>query len=314
MTYAGMDVCKASISVVDGEFRFVIENKSAPIRRMLAGLKAGSIVVEATGKYHRKVTRLADALGKIVYLVNPQDFSNYREAFSYRAKTDPIDAEMLARYGRKEHDELRPWHPDIPEMQQVRELLGFRTLCVDKVVAIRLAVNAAEGMPARFIRSTFGPVIEKMEEAIHETDLKIKELLKGNALYVGFLRMKGIGPLTAAALCWVFSKGPYKSDDAAVAFIGFDVQVRESGRYKGMSKLTKRGDPLVRRFLYEAANSLRKNKDWLNLMLPYQARGLSKIQTNVVFARKLLRIAYAVATYGVVYDEKVALTGRHPNG
>src|SRR5580704_13249719 len=164
-----------------------------------------------------------------------------------------------------------------------------------------------QGRAARFARLVYAPVIDAAHKAIEQTDKAVRELLKDDPQYNAMLRIKGVGQQTAAVLRWILSKGEFASSDALVACCGLDVRIRQSGRYRGYSKLTKRGDHLARRFLYNGANALRCNKAWRAKMLTYEQRGLSKIQTNVIFARKLLRIAYAVAAQGAVYDENVAL-------
>ena len=63
----------------------------------------------------------------------------------------------------------------------------------------------------------------------------------------------GIGPLTGLALTAIFHQGTYRNVDAFIAFMGMDVRVRQSGRWRGRSKLTKKGDPEVRRLLFNAA-------------------------------------------------------------
>ena len=63
----------------------------------------------------------------------------------------------------------------------------------------------------------------------------------------------GIGPLSALALTATFHQGTCRSADALIAFMGMDVRVRQSGRWKGKRKLTKKGDPEVRRLLFNAA-------------------------------------------------------------
>jgi len=60
----------------------------------------------------------------------------------------------------------------------------------------------------------------------------------------------GVGPLTAMALVAVYHRGHFRSVDAFIAFMGTDVRVRESGQSRGRRKLTKKGDPELRRLLF----------------------------------------------------------------
>ena len=88
-------------------------------------------------------------------------------------------------------------------------------------------------------------------------DGRIKQLidqLGWHADYQHCLTLPGIGPLNAAALVAAFHRGAFAGANAFVSFIGFDVRIRESGRFKGKRKLTKRGEAELRRLLYCAAN------------------------------------------------------------
>ncbi|MBB4868033.1 transposase, partial [Pseudomonas nitritireducens] len=86
-----------------------------------------------------------------------------------------------------------------------------------------------------------------------------------------------------------------------VAFLGLDVRLKESGRYSGRRKLTKQGDPEIRRLLYNAAMAASRTLRWRELYQGYLARGLKRTQALVILARKLARIAFALMTTEQVY-------------
>jgi len=62
-----------------------------------------------------------------------------------------------------------------------------------------------------------------------------------------------VGPLTAMAIAATYHRGQFRNDVAFIAFMGMDVRVRESGRFRGRRKLTKKGEPELRRLLFNAA-------------------------------------------------------------
>src|SRR3546814_2912376 len=72
----------------------------------------------------------------------------------------------------------------------------------------------------------------------------------------------GIGLLTGARLITSFQRGDFRNADAFIAFLGLDLRISQSGRKKGRSCLTKRGDPEVRRLLHNAAMSARRTERW----------------------------------------------------
>ena len=89
----------------------------------------------------------------------------------------------------------------------------------------------------------------------------------------------GIGPLTAMAMVAAYHRGPFRSIDAFIAFMGMDVRVRESGQWRGQCKLTKKGDPELRRLLFNAAMQGRRNSLWEPYYLRLRARGMSTTES-----------------------------------
>ena len=108
------------------------------------------------------------------------------------------------------------------------------------------------------------------------------------------LSIPGIGPLNAAALVAAYHRGVFASSDAFVAFIGLDVRLRESGRYKGKRKLTKRGEAEIRRLLYCATQAASAYSPFKAYYQNQIHKGLPKIAAKVILARKLARIAFSL--------------------
>lgn len=67
----------------------------------------------------------------------------------------------------------------------------------------------------------------------------------------------------------------FRNDDAFIAFMGMDVRVRDTGLYRGRRKLSKKGDPQLRRLLFNAAMQRRRNAHWEPYYLALRERGLS---------------------------------------
>jgi len=110
-SYVGTDVGKAGVVVaVHGQDGVtVVANARAALRGWARRLPAGSLIgVEATGVYHREVVAAVQAAGHTVYLLNPRDVRHYAHAVGRRAKTDRVDAQLIARYVAQEHAALRP--------------------------------------------------------------------------------------------------------------------------------------------------------------------------------------------------------------
>jgi transposase len=79
-----------------------------------------------------------------------------------------------------------------------------------------------------------------------------------------------------------------------VAFLGLDVRVKQSGRWQGRCKLTKKGDGEVRRLLYNAAMQGRRSSQWAPYYLRLRERGMSSTAALVALRRKLARFSFAL--------------------
>jgi len=99
----------------------------------------------------------------------------------------------------------------------------------------------------------------------------------------------GVGPLTALAMVATYHRGQFTRADAFIAFMGMDVQVRDSGQFPGRRKLTKKGDSELRRLLFNAAMQGRRSALREPDSLALRARGFSTTAAFVALGRKLAR-------------------------
>lgn len=277
-----------------------IANESKAIQAWLRTLSAPvHLAMEATGRYHFELAELAYAHGLRVYVINPQWIAHYRSSVGGRIKTDACDAQLLARYVDREHAQLRPWTPPPAGQRQAWSLLKRRA----KLVQARTMLGQSLGQESG-LRGHYQAMLRRMDELERaiETQLmaRIKQLGWGAAL-ARCQSVYGIGPLSAAALVITYHRGPFRSADALVAFLGLDVRVRQSGRYVGRAKLTKQGDPECRRLLHNAARAAARGD-----LKPYYQRlirrGLKSTQAHVAVARKLVRIAFSLIKSQQNYD------------
>src|SRR5688572_20147753 len=143
----GVDVAKDQLVAAEAAGAFApccIGNRKSDLVRWLGSLPAGSrLGLESTGGYHELLADLAYAHGLTVYLLNPKDVHYYGRGLGRRAKTDRVDAELIARYVEREHGELHPYVPAAPEMRALARLQQ-RRYCV---VRTKGALEAsAEGL------------------------------------------------------------------------------------------------------------------------------------------------------------------------
>lgn len=288
----GIDVSKDELVICDWNTEQItrLANDSADIKAWVGALYGPArIAIEPTSHYHLCVVELAHSLGHDVYLINPRQLVHYRQAVNLRNKTDPADAWLLARYLAHEAASLRRFKPQSAKAQQLWALLKRRAVTVQARQQLQQSFKEIK-LPSKALFS-------ELQKVLNRIDSKMRALVRSLGWWDDYLRclsMPGVGPLNAIALVAVYHRGAFASSDAFVAFIGFDVRLRESGRYKGKAKLTKRGESEVRRLLYCAAQPARCYRPFDIFHQRQLDNGLSKIAAKVALARKIARIAFAL--------------------
>ena len=301
----GVDVAKDKLDLYDGKELACIDNTKRAIMKFLKTLsKDTPIAVEATNDYHELFMELALLEGYTVYLVDAFRLSHYRDAVGTRAKTDPLDARLIYRYLCSERTLLKPYIPAPKAVKQLMKLLRGRGKIVQSKTTIRQSLS---NVPE--IEDLRASLMKEIDEAVKAFEKKIKIVLKEAGYQEDYKRVEkipGVGALNAAALSALFHRGEFRSADAFIAFIGLDVRVRDSGKYKGKRKLTKKGNPEVRRLLFNAGRAGAKSPQWRDYYLSLLDRGFSKTAAEVAIGRKIAKLAFALMRDQSEFRAKVA--------
>ena len=298
----GIDVCKEELVICDWETEAIstLGNQAGTIKAWLKSLNGPvRIAIEPTSHYHLEVLQQAHQLGIEVYLVNPRQLVHYRLAVNVRNKTDPQDAWLLARYLAHESASLRPFKPQCAKAQRLWALLKRRAA----VVRARTQLNQSFKQTKLSIKA----LSTEIQRLLVRIDKHIQALLHSLGWWADYQRclsIPGVGPMNAAALVAVFHRGAFAGSDAFVAFIGIDVRLRESGKYKGKRKLTKCGESEIRRLLFCATQGARSYRLFDDYYQNQLRKGLSRIAAKVVLARKLARIAFTLLTNQQLFIKK----------
>lgn len=303
--FIGVDVGKFELQVADHEGAIVsgsLANSRSSIVGWLKRLPTGSVIaMEATGGYQELLARLAHERGFAVYVLSPTHVHHYAISLGNRGKTDRLDAEVIAQYIAQRHTKLHRYEPVSAELQQVRSLQSLRAAVVRVGASLRLS-SQRHGCASGHQEKALASLRAWADALERELIAKVKahgEWAKTYGLLTGIC---GIGPINGAALTTLFSRVPFASSDAAVAFCGLDPRPKESGRKVGRRRLSKQGDKAARTLLYNAASSAARTAHFKDYYATLRARGLPSTAALVVIARKLLRIAYGVWRTGQAFD------------
>ncbi len=247
------------------------------------------IAIEPTSHYHLVMVEEAHALGYEVYLINPRQLVHYRQAVNVRNKTDALDAWLLARYLEREGGQLRPFKPQDPRAQRLWQLILRRSTVVKSRQQLRQSLADVQ-LPIKALLTQFQQLLDRIDRQVINL---IKELGWWSD-YLFCFSIPGIGLCNASALVAAFHRGSFSGSDAFVSYLGLDVRIRESGHYKGRRKLTKRGEPELRRLLYCASHPARQYHRFADYFQMQLEKGLSKTAARVILSRKLARIAFTL--------------------
>lgn len=302
----GIDVAKRWLDIYSVEDKDVvrIDNDAASIDQWLRGVSGtAQLSVEATNRFHEEIIARAHAQGHRVYIVDALRLSRYREAVGGRAKTDRQDAMLLARYLQQEQQQLRRWEPPNPLQTKLWRLLKRRATVVQTTTRLRQSLADLGTLDA-----AARDLIEHCQRLTRQTERELQAL----ARQLGWEKdlqhsrsIPGVGPLTSLALVAAFHRYEFRSADAFVAFMGLDVRVRDSGTFRGRRKLTKKGEPELRRLLYNAAMAACRQAVWKPYYQSLRDRGFSGTAALVALSRKLVRVSYALMRQQTSFDPEI---------
>ena len=301
----GVDVAKNELVIYQAELDLLetITNDKAAIKKWLKALPTPvDLAIESTNIYHLEFADLAHEAGCTIYMVGGYELSHYRKGVKIRAKTDALDAKLLARYLKNEYEELHPWIPPSPLYRRLLSLFRRRAALVQARVGL---VQSWANEP--LLKTAFAEQLASMRRLETLVEKMINDHLNEAGLLAQLkrcMKVEGIGFLTGARLIAAFQRGDFRNADAFIAFLGMDLRVSKSGQKDGRRSLTKRGDPEARRLLHNAAMSASRTPAWKGFYEAQRARGFSTTQALVILARKLARVVFALLKGQSEYQAK----------
>jgi len=296
--YVGIDVAKATLDVAigsDGEL-VQVENSEAGIARLLERLGEVApelVVLEATGGYESVVAGAIVGRGIAVAVVNPRQVRDFAKATGVLAKTDRIDARVLARFAEAVRPEPRPL--PTAEAKELEEYLSRRRQLVDMLTMEknRQSIAATERM-----KKSLKKHVEWLEEALRRANDDIDKAIRNSPAWreqEDLLRsMPGIGPVSARTMLAELPELGRLNRKKIAALVGVAPLNRDSGTLQG-SRTCWGGRASVRQVLYMAAvTAVRCNPVIRRTYAALRARGKKHKVALVACMRKLLTILTAM--------------------
>jgi transposase len=320
----GIDVAKDTLAICllleDGTtIDFGIENKEADIRAFakesLVGF-AGKVVLESTGRFQLVAALTLTELGHDVRLINPLLTRKYHTSAIRKVKTDKTDARILAEIALRE-ERLPPRFDHDKSFAYLRKKIGLLASLEKQLQQFRGVMHDFEQT-----RTSLSMEASTAETAIHNTVKELKrqkDQLEKEITRMGndlcdtdaidrFDSIPGVSPALAVIAAQYFSHMTdfLHSPKQWIAFVGMDLSIRQSGLWYGKSKLSKRGNPYIRKRLHCAAwGAVRHDARFNAYYYQLKAQGRKHTEALLIIARKLLRIMFQLTKSKSMYDPEL---------
>jgi transposase len=255
-TFIGIDVSKRllEVAVHESNYHFRCANQERDFGQLIAealALQPERIVLEATGGLEIPVTAALHAVGLPVVVVNPRQVRNFAKAVGHLAKTDRLDAGVLAHFAAAIKPPLRPIKSSAD--LELDALLARRCQLVEMLAAEKNRRGAA---PTSTVRQEVAAHIEWLEQRIAVIDSQLKAQLQSSSVW----RVKddllqsvpGIGPVVSLSLLAELPELGTLNRQQAAKLVGVAPLNRDSGEQRGTRHIYG-GRARVRSALYMAA-------------------------------------------------------------
>jgi transposase len=308
--FIGIDVSKAQLDIFVRPLasRESVGNEAAGIKTLVERarkLKPALIVLEATGGVERAVTRALASAELPVVVVNPRQVRDFAKATGQLAKTDRIDAEVLARFGEAVRPALRPL-PDAVTVE-LRALTTRRRQITEMIVAERNRL----AMASKAVTKRIDAHIRWLQSELEQVDKDLDRTIRHSPIWKhneDLLRsVPGIGPITSRVLLAELPELGKLNRKQISALVGVAPLNRDSGTLKGRRCIWG-GRASVRAALYMAAwVAARRNCVIRKFYTRLLTAGKERKVVLVACMHKLLTILNSMIKHKTRWSEKISL-------
>ncbi len=259
--WVGIDVAKDSLvaCVLPAGVRVTETNARDGVERLLKALPPVGeclVVVEATGGYQRLVVAELIAAGHRTAVANPRQVRDFARGLGLLAKTDRLDAEVIARFGQQASPRVAA--PTFPQSQQLQELVARRRQLVELRTAETCRLETAS---TKTVIKSVRTVIEQLTKLIRKIEKELSELVEAdNQLQCRAAALQstpGVGAVTATTLVVELPELGRLNRGQISALVGVAPFNRDSGKFHGRRAIWG-GRASVRSVLYMATLTARR--------------------------------------------------------
>jgi len=257
----GIDVAKDSLDVclLPTEHQFTVTNDPDGFRQLIDQLPAAGtcqVVLEATGGYQRRVVAALVTAGHQVAVVNPRQVRDFARGLGILAKTDRLDARVIALFGQ--HAQPRPVEIGSEKQTALRELVTRRRQLIELRTAEQ---NRLETATTKVVRKNVRHMVEQLDKQIRQLEEAIGTLLQSDPQLASKAKLiettPGVGKVTTTTLVADVPELGHLNRQQIAALVGVAPFNRDSGKFQGRRAIWG-GRAAVRKVLYMAALTARR--------------------------------------------------------
>ena len=314
MAFAGIDVAKdhldLALRTADNVQTDRFDNAASGIDELTDRLIEANperVVVEATGGFERPVAAALAGAGLPVALVNPRQTRDFAKATGRLAKTDKIDAGVLALFGERIRPEVRDLASE--EQQAFSALVARRRQLLKMRTAEQNRLRAA---PSEAVAQSIKAVLAALEQQINEADNRLREAVENSPMWrqkADLLEsVPGVGETTAQALIGELPELGTVNRQEIAKLVGVAPLNCDSGQRRGQ-RTTWGGRASVRQTLYMATLVATQYNDRISAFYHRLLdRGKAKKKALVASMRKLLVILNTMVKNGTTWNPDLHAT------
>lgn len=256
--FVGIDIAKHTLEVAvrPTDQQLSLAYDEAGLQQLLRTLPEPEtcvVVVEATGGYQRRVVAELFSAGHLVAVVNPRQVRDFARAHNILAKTDSIDARIIARFG--EEVELRLVSKWAGKHEELAQLVTRRRQLVELRTSEK---NRRETITSKSVKKSLQHVIDVLTKEITRLDKQLLAFVESdddwNQTAEIVSSVPGVGPVVSATLVAELPELGQLNRQEISALVGLAPFNRDSGRWSGKRSIWG-GRKSVRSALYMAAVS-----------------------------------------------------------
>jgi transposase len=294
----GIDVSKDRLDVAvhpSGE-AFIVERNAAGLDVLVGRLRDLSpqiVALEATGGFETIAAAALAAAQLPVVVVNPAQIRSFAKALGQRAKTDPIDAAVIAHFAAATRPQVREM-PDAAT-RLLADLVARRRQIIDMITAER---QRERRITVARLRKSIARVVKTLETELSDLDTDIGDAVRGSPAWREkedlLASVPGVGPIIARTLIAELPELGRLGRRQIAALAGLAPFTRQSGQWRGKSFIGG-GRTAVRTVLFMGALVAKRHNPVLKAFFDrLRAAGKSKMAALIAVARKLLTILNAI--------------------